>query len=753
MQRVCFVSFEIVPFTGGGIGTWLGNTLNAFQSPDTHCHVLFYGRQAISQVEFATAYPNATLHVLDVTAPGDDVLLPGQPAEPTPFESSKTWVSYALMRKLEQLERDLGGFDIIEFVDWGGPGFFTIQQKKLGRSFANTDVVVRLHGTETILRQFETRPWGYENLTLADIEHQAISQADYCVSHIKTNIIAYQETYGLPDTWATRCIVELPPIKANTDAIDTITPTSSTNLCFSSKFQGVKRPILFLAGAVEFMSASAEYTGSAIFAAFISDQAQVHQIHQIIPEHLSDRVTLATSASNEARDKVIRSSVVIFPNAFETFCFAAYEASMAGGVVVLNEKNSAFGPDTPWIDGVNCLKFDGTVAGLVALLARIFEPGNWATLGAKLAPIKYHHEPVPYWLQKRGRQIPAPAISHAPAPVSIVIPNRHGPDELLLQLQDIAAVEDRPYEIIVVDRGSDDYASRHVLDLLETSDTDNGPHSVRVLRRTTASNYAALANAGIAAAQHDIVAILPKRQRDTSSFIGAAADAIAAGGADIVLPTLRILKHYDDLDVLKFWIPLGGALRTNLFVNRFGFGAFIARRDLLIRQPFDEALPGEWSWDVLLRLAYSGSNVVVDIDRGPSVTESDLWHWSSAKEHERQRLIEGVRRNAWRMRDRLDFPWTSLGDGELTSSEWSIAPQAQVELQNARNHIAWLESERRHLIQDVPESASSGDGTLARLQAEHRAAVEAYQALANARTVRLALRLGNTVKRVLGRGR
>jgi hypothetical protein len=656
------------------------------------------------------------------------------------------------MRKLEQLTRDIGPFDIVEFVDWAGPGFFTIQQKRLGRSFTNTDLVVRLHGTETVLRQFETRPWAYENLTMADIERQALAEADYCISHLLENAKVYQSIYDLPEAWLERCAIELPPVTVSELADEIITPKPDTNLCFSSKFQGVKRPGLFLAGVSEFMAATPGYRGSAVFAAFVSDQQQVDRITRSTPAELHDRITLATSANDQVRHQVIQSSVVIFPNVFETFCFAAYEASLAGAIVVLNEKNSAFGPGTPWIAGINCLKFDGTAGGLATLLARIFDPSEWRTLGARLAPIAYHHQERPYWLRADRRAAPPRAVApRTPGPLSIVLPNRNGPDALLMQLQDLDDAKDRPLDIIIVDRGSDDAGLLRILDRLDMpSEASSTATTIRVIRRTKASNYAAMVNAGIAATRHDVVAVLPNRQRDTSAFINTAANAIAAGGGDVVLPTLRIHNHYDDLDISRFWIPLGGALGTNLFVNRLGFGAFVARRELLRQHQFDESLPGEWSWDLLLRLAYARHTVLVDIDRGISVTDHDLRHWSGANEPQRQVLIEAVRRNSWRIKGRFDFPWVSLGDGELTTAEWFINPQSQAELQSARGHIAWLESERRRILDQIPESFSSSDSYIANLRAERQAALDAYHALANARTVRLALKLGNALKRIFG---
>lgn len=717
MRRICFATFELAPFTGGGIGTWLGNTLEAYCDTNAQIEVLFYGRQTISQAEFGAIYPSVILHVLDCGRSETNLLSPDQPGRPA-FHSEKMWESYIIMRKLEQLERDTGAYDVVEFVDWSGPGFFAIQQKRLGASFQATELVVRLHGSEGVLRQFETRPWGYQNLVQADIEHQAIILADYCVSHLEANARHYQSIYGLSEHWLKSCQIELPPVKTAFQATTTVAATSETSLCFSSKFQGVKRPGLFVAAAAEFLNSEPSFQGSVVFAAFIADHNEVEDAEDKVPPELRTRITFATSANPDLRNSLIRQNVVVFPNAFETFCFAAYEASLMGAIVVLNERNSAFGPGTPWIDGRNCLKFDGSVAGLTSLLRRIFSAEETAKPSAALAPITYEHAVTPYWLGRRNALPAAPPITrHAPPPLSIVIPTREHPGQLLAQIQALATPMSKDWEIIVVDRGSRDPATTHLLDTMETLPAlDIHPlGTLKIVRCTQASNFAMCANRGIAEASCENIAVLPNRQGDYSEFALNATRAIASGSCDVVVPTIRVTDEFDGPAADTFWIPYGSAYRTGLFVNRISPGAFVARRRDLETQRYDEALEGEWTWDLLLRLAYSDHRIMVDTDRGIHIRREDFDHWTSPPELKRRRQVEAVRRNAWRIPRRLDLPWTALGDGELTTAEWHFEPR------------------------DV-----------ARIKEELEETRMSLETLASARTVRATLRIGKLIKRLAG---
>lgn len=672
MTRICCPVFEIAPFTGGGIGTWIANTLDAYRGADLRFEILFYGRQNISATEFAAVYPGVIFHTVDIDDPGSGVVLPGQPAHGQGMASAKMWTSYVLMRKLEQLERDTGPFDVIEFIDWSGPGYCTMQQKALGRLFQSTDLVVRLHGTDGVLRCYEPRPWSYENLVVSDLEHEAILRADYCVSHLSTVARHFQSHYRLSDEWFDRCVIELPPVKSPASAKSTIVPALGTHICFTSKFQGVKRPTIFTQGVAELIRSEQRFSGNAVFAAFVSDELEAAAIREIIPDDAKQRFIFMTEGTSAARDKVIAAGIAVFSGVFETFCFAAYEASLMGAVVVLNSANPAFGDGTPWVEGVNCLKYDGTVSGLAATLRRII-PDQGDELGSHgLSPIVYNHAKVPYW--GRVSKVSTPTVRGGVVPLSVIIPNHGGGTDLLHQIADVIRQSRIKCEIVVADKGSTDPVTAKALELIESSQGPENEHEGKVLRRAHNATYSALMNAGIAAATHDIVAILPLHQRDTSGFLSDAAAAISRGACDVVLPSIRVLEWADDLDIRSFWFPVGGSRRSSFVSNRLGFGALVTRRDLLTQQRFDECLEREWTWDVLLRLAYAGASMTIDVDRGINVTQEDLDHWGAWDEYPRRRHVEAIRRNAWQMQGRRhDFPWNCIGDLEITSAEWYIA--------------------------------------------------------------------------------
>src|SRR5262249_42599249 len=122
-RRVCFVTFEIAPFTSGGIGTWLRNTLETYRRQDCVFEVLLFGQPCIERTAFALVSPDVALHQIDLENMPEQTIAPWQ-AQRRDFDSFAAWRSYAVMRALQRLEHERGPYDVIEFIDWSGVAFY-----------------------------------------------------------------------------------------------------------------------------------------------------------------------------------------------------------------------------------------------------------------------------------------------------------------------------------------------------------------------------------------------------------------------------------------------------------------------------------------------------------------------------------------------------------------------------------------------------------------------------------------------------
>jgi glycosyltransferase involved in cell wall biosynthesis len=672
-RRVCFVTFEIAPFTGGGIGTWLRNTLRAYTRQGVTLEVLLFGQPHVDPAAFSAVYPDIVLHQIDFDYLPPGLLEPWQ-QQRSAFEFHAAWRSYVLMRMLQKLERETGFFDVIEFVDWSGVAFYSLQAKRLGRSFQTSCISVRLHGTESLLRGYEHRPWHRENLVLADLERQTLLDADLKITHLPTTADAYKQHYGFDAAWRSGCVIEVPPINTTHLAANTISVDPySTPIVFTSKFQPFKRAEIFLRGVGEFTAATPEYRGPIIFAALDCDKEFKDRIEASIPIPLRHRVKLLSRLAAEAREKLIARSIAIFPSAFETFCFAAYEASLSGALVLVNGNNSAFGNGSPWRDRVNCRKFDGTSPDLARVLGETFrecQGGNENGPSRRhLRPIEISHQAVPYW--ERG-DTPASAPTRTPLPasaplLSVIITHRNDGLELKESVADLLHNATVPLETIIVDDASDDPKSEFILATLQEV-CGREPQTLRVIRQQFPTNFAACANIGIAHARTPFVAVMPAGMKPEPEFLSTAMHALAHDDRyHIVVPIVSVAA--DNAEKAAALIPLGEAIHSGLFMNRLGWGGFVARKSSLQELPFDETLVGQWCWDFLMRAAVAGHRILVDCEVGATASSIQSANVEGVSESVRRQMIEGVRRRLAITGPAGRVALGGLGDGELFTAE------------------------------------------------------------------------------------
>jgi Glycosyl transferase family 2/Glycosyl transferase 4-like domain len=673
-RSICFVTFEVGPFTAGGIGTFMRNTLATYAGRGTDMHVLVVGVHKIDPLAFDTLFPGVGLTLLDpetyLERDPTDAALPR-----SMMESRFQWYSHIAMRQLRRMERAGQRFDVIEFPDWGGYGFYSIQEKLLGRAFQNTTLAVRLHATESILRHYETRPWGLENLILADLERKALADADLIVGHLDSTADEYQSRYGFSAQWRRGVVVGLPPVLVSTSRDTTTIPDPATTpILFTSKLQSIKRPETFVQGVCAFASANPAYDGDIIITAFDFDQTYGQAIRDLVPKALRKRVRFVAGMPKEAREQLIARSVVVLPNAFEAFCFAAYEASRLGAVVVLNAQNVSFGSGTPWIDNRNCAKFDGTATNLAHVLSQLFFGEHRSTL----EPVTVAHAIPPYWEHIMPRPTAsrvAPADPAAPV-VSIIIPHCDQPVALRQTVLDLLEEHSVPLEIIVVDDASETAHASVVLDALERLHADGHAPMLQIKRAASKLGTAASCNRAFSQARGRYSLLIYPGSSLKPDFLATACAALDKEDAfDFVIPTAAVTGPRDDgAPTVGLFMPLGEALGLGLHVNRSCLHTLFARTSRLRRLGFDEQMGSEIEWELCMRAALDGSRFIVstDIDAYvPQHTANRLtWH----NETQRRANAEVVRRSASAVTVGGAVPLHAFGDAELLAAEWFILP-------------------------------------------------------------------------------
>lgn len=602
-----FVTTELFPFTHGGIGRAIANMLSTLSAEDAANAAVVWVGEAIDAAAFASVYPRIKL----VGATSVNYELADEEGISYPPGCAFTdtewhWRSVSALQGLKRLVREVGRVDYIEFPDWGGLAFATIQEKLLGRGFGDSVLAVRLHTADSLLANVDARALDKQMLAIFDLERKALADCDRIIAQLPEVGRAIQHFFGFADEdWLPRMCVHAPPVTLDFGEVATqpFKPADDTPIVFPSKIQHLKRPDLFLRGACGFLRANPAYRGSIVFAAHSSPEAKA-KIQRMIAPDLKDRFVFLESARPVERARLIARSVCVTASPFESYCLSAYEASLAGAVCVLNGANPAFGEGSPWREGENCWKFDGSAEDLATALARAFN-------GSVDAVVEVPRNPAPWSIE---RSI-SPALgkpSDRPL-VSVVVPHFNLGAYLSRTLDSVLASTYENVEIVVVDDCSTDELSRLTVDRLAAAG-----ERLRIIRNRMNLGLAATRNVALEHIRGEFVLTLDADDLISPSFIALAVDALQRHSAyDFVVPQTGFFLDSEEGQIglqaafSDYAVFYGEARAMGLYENRFSTATCIARTAVLRELRYREELEAYEDWDMYSRAVAAGKRFIV----------------------------------------------------------------------------------------------------------------------------------------------
>jgi GT2 family glycosyltransferase len=607
--HVCIATWELKPFTGGGIGTLVYNLLKTYGNDlDSKLSILWYGDRSLTEQTFLRIFPHCRFFSARewARAEGLDAESPPERA----FALDRHWQSFELMRALRNIERRLAPFDVVEFPDFAGAASVTLQEKLLGRAFQKTTIAVRIHSTEAALRRSDHRPADWRNLFVADMERKAVADADVVVGHLSPVIDDLASYLRLPDQWLAKCVIEEPPVLVDAAVAErACTFEENTPLLFTSKVQWFKRPHVFVNAAVAFMRAQPDYKGEALLLAQVIDNELRHHCEHLIPADLRQRIRIVDNSSNPLRDSLIRKSITVFPSAHESYCLAAHEASKLGAIVLLNRSNPAFGPNTPWMPGGNCETFDGTAEDLSNLLQDLWlrrRSIGYDTV-ASVPPI------APYW-QRITLNTPSSQISQFRESLTLIVPVSEGLGDPLDTVRSAVLADQLDVDVILVCEPLP-YATERsaILERIKTS-TLASEGRLKILNLGFNAGLAALCNRGLREAETKYVAFARAGASMDARFLSDSVKALEAQPLyDLVVPQVV----YEDgsatseKSVYVDKVCIGEALNSGVVHNLLGPIEMVARRSAIAAVGFDETLDRYVDWDFHLRACAAGHRYIV----------------------------------------------------------------------------------------------------------------------------------------------
>lgn len=610
-----FVTNELYPFTAGGIGRVIANILESSTADELNRTLVLFQGEGLSAGRFASVYPDAKFASFSER----DYRVAHANGEHYPPKWAFTntewhWKSVAALQALMAAEQEHGTLDYVEFADWGGMAFAALQHKRLGLGFPVTRIAVRLHSTDGVISDHESRPAGSGNLSLYDIERKALADADLVVGQLPAIAEAMRGFYGFePADWGARLRIHAPPV-----LLDQRPPaqrpsplTLDSPIVFSSKLQHIKRPDVFVRGCVGFLRRFPAYRGRICLIAHAADDAYAARIRRLIPEKFADRFHFQASASQQERATLISRSVCVFPNAWESFCLAAYEASLAGATCILNGAAVAFDHASPWLDGGNCRKFDGTPPGLCETLVSVFaeiEGGAAPVTEVVVCP----ENPAP-WIGGGEVQPESRAEPNWPR-VSVIVPHFNLGGYVLRTIDSILGSAYPNLEIVLVDDASTDEWSVHVIDRLERS---AGP-DFKVVRSQTNRGLAGTRNFALAHATGEYILPLDSDDLIHPDFIRIAVAALERErDYGFVVPQTGFFTDDSEsaLDsgsgISDYAVFQGEARHAGAFENRYSTATMLVRAETLRSFAYRDELESHEDWDLYQRMVGAGVRALV----------------------------------------------------------------------------------------------------------------------------------------------
>lgn len=363
MSKICFVSYEIYPTVNGGCGVFLSNAARKLLS-DGHDVIFLLDIQTPDFDQFNTVDRTRLPNHEHCRAYHLDKLAPHEKFEQCHFPTLYEYQSYRFHIGLQavcELEKP----DMVEFFDYCGVAYASLNAKVAGLAYVGITLNVRLHGSlELIDRAQPDYYHDYSRYVMYNLEHQALRLAENVLYPSQ----AYLEDAYLPyyERWLGNQVQSQPPL-VNLPSFKKDLPEKDVVL-FYGRLAAVKGVDLFVDAAVLYLRDLGNprlrfyMVGYDSYLYSNTRKSYKDFLQDKIPVDLQEYFSFTGQLSwQELSELLPYVSFAVIPSYYESFCYAAHELYEAG-IPLLLSPIPAF--HAFFIEDNNAKYFDGTVADL-----------------------------------------------------------------------------------------------------------------------------------------------------------------------------------------------------------------------------------------------------------------------------------------------------------------------------------------------------------------------------------------------------
>lgn len=611
MSALVFVATELAPFTAGEAGRVLHNILLSMNEADRSRSTVILVDAAIDHSVFSAIFRGVRFVALDTTKEQPRYAY-GRRVPPARAYSTTYlhWQSVATMLAVESLAREMP-VEYVEFPDRVGLGFCTLQERRFSGLLAEACIAVRLHSTHTAALNSEATTIDRQDLCIVDMERKCLRDCDLVVTQVPSVSTTVRHQHAIAaGEWDDRVIVHAPPVRLNHYHPVQVSSAASAQqqIVFASAIQRASRPDLFVRGVSTFMRRNSHYTGRAVISARETFGDYEEQITKLIPTDLRPRFHLREPPAPDKRKEMAAKSTIVVSSESGSFCLEAYEASLLGARLIVNATNPAFDDSSPWRDGINCFKFDGTVTGMVDAIERSF---------ASTEPLEVVAQRRDVWPWEHKRSRSSKLAAEGNPLVSVVVSHFNLGDYLAETLTSVLAIDYANLEIVLVDDASTDKGSIALIDALKRSSEPR----FKVVRLEGNLGLAAARNVGVRNASGDYVLTLDADDLIDANFVMRAVRALENNPEfDVVVTPAAYFIDGEQppveapVDAVDYAIFIGEARVAGLLENRYSTATAVFRKAVLERFPYNEDLHCYEDWSLYMRMCDASVRFIVTTD-------------------------------------------------------------------------------------------------------------------------------------------
>jgi glycosyltransferase involved in cell wall biosynthesis len=585
---------EYPPFYGGGIATYCENLVVGLATECLELHVFVPDWH--NKVSNKRQDGLVTIHHISI------------------FENAKEAIhltgfmlaSFAISKYLQSQSSTLS-LDVIEAVDFGALGYYTIKAKLLDAEFfANSKFIVTSHGPKAVLANFS--------------KEDRYRLPEYFVQHAELWTMQAADLIIFPTEFAREIVCRMIDVREKSKVqVFPFKPISSLEVSltteskqFTSIYFGRKNEIKGLdiyLEAVKLVKANQNV-------AFLGEDAWLPSSEQfasnLLRRELSEKNIVYTDFGKVRPEQILdvlkKSHVVVMPSRIEWFSYAYLECASAGLRTILNE-NTGAAELARFLEDKRSIITNGTSKEIAGVLEdiqassniksldvtklKVFEPTINARERLKLIErIPIDKSSIYPQTSRRGVHKP---VQHA-AQLSVVIPYFNAGDTLRETLSSLQAQSDFVGEIIVVDDGSDQ-PNKDILE--ELSQT----FSFKTIRQEN-MGLPSTRNTGLKSAEYPCILFLDSDDLILDGYLRKSLDILNrfsnVAGVGAWVQTFGLVEGV--------WETFDGFLPLNHYKNCLNSASIIWRTDVVKSVGgFDEEfIKGFEDWNLVNRILAEG---------------------------------------------------------------------------------------------------------------------------------------------------